>query len=119
MLFSAIISSSIVISAMSIMMRLWATDSRLPQKNPSSPVASSDADTVAELPAHSRIWYDDYLSTSSIANWALHKTTRYVQAQAEVVAVVLKDGTRIQWKQVATPKGTPDAFDPMIPTARK
>jgi hypothetical protein len=70
MLFSAIISSSIVIIAMSIMMRLWATDSRLPLKNPSSPVASSDADTVAELPAHSRIWYDDYLSTSSIANWA-------------------------------------------------
>jgi hypothetical protein len=99
-------------SCSTVGVHLWATESSLPQKDLSSPVASSDADTIAELPAHSRIWYDDYRSTTSLANWALHKTTRYVQAQAEVIAVVLKDGSRIQWKQVAAPKQAPDGFDP-------
>jgi len=89
----------------------WATDSRLPQRNPSSPLGSSETGVITELPAHSRIWYDDYQSPSSIANWALHKKTRYVQAQAEVIGVVLKDGTRIQWKRVAAPEQALDGFD--------
>jgi len=50
-----------------------------------------------DIPAHSRVWYEDGHMASRLAYDAITQKTRYLQARAEIIAAVFANGKRIRW----------------------
>jgi hypothetical protein len=51
-----------------------------------------------DIPAHSRVWYEDDHMASRLAYDAIAQKTRYLQSRPEIIAAAFANGKRTRWE---------------------
>jgi hypothetical protein len=70
--------------------------------------------TSIDIPARSRVWYEDQHMASHLAYTAITQKTRYLWSRPEVIAAVFASGTKARWESLGDIKHSVQAVESAV-----